>query len=86
MLITGVNDTGDKLFSGVNDTGDKFYAGVVDTGEQFIFPRCGWYRSEKTKKPKIYRWCQRHRRKIVHHCGVNDTTDKFFGGVSNTGD
>jgi hypothetical protein len=29
MLITGVNDTGDKLFSGVNDTGEKFIAGVV---------------------------------------------------------
>jgi hypothetical protein len=40
MFITGVNDTGDKLFSGVNDTGKKFIAGVVDTGEQFIFPRC----------------------------------------------
>jgi hypothetical protein len=40
MFITGVNDTGDKLFSGVNDTGEKFIAGVVDTGEQFIFPRC----------------------------------------------
>ncbi len=24
MFITGVNDTGNKLFSGVNDTGDKF--------------------------------------------------------------
>ncbi len=40
MFITGVVDTGDKLFSGVNDTGEKFIAGVVDTGEQFIFPRC----------------------------------------------
>jgi hypothetical protein len=40
MFITGVNDTGDKLFSGVNDTGEKFIAGVVDTGEQFIFPWC----------------------------------------------
>jgi hypothetical protein len=40
MFITGVNDTGDKLFSGVNDTGKKFIAGVIDTGEQFIFPRC----------------------------------------------
>jgi hypothetical protein len=40
MFITGVNDTGDKLFSGVNDTGEKFIAGVVDAGEQFIFPRC----------------------------------------------
>jgi hypothetical protein len=28
MFITGVNDTGDKLFSGVNDTGEKFIAGV----------------------------------------------------------
>jgi hypothetical protein len=24
MFITGVNDTGDKLFTGVNDTGDKY--------------------------------------------------------------
>ena len=36
MFITGVNDTGDKLFTGVNDTGDKFFAGVVDTAEQFF--------------------------------------------------
>jgi hypothetical protein len=28
MFITGVNDTGDKLFSGVNDTGEKFSADV----------------------------------------------------------
>jgi hypothetical protein len=27
-VITGVNDTGEKLFSGVNDTGEKFIAGV----------------------------------------------------------
>jgi hypothetical protein len=33
MFITGVNDTGEKLFSGVNDTGEKFIAGVVDTGD-----------------------------------------------------
>jgi hypothetical protein len=26
--LTGVNDTGDKLFSGFNDTGEKFIAGV----------------------------------------------------------
>ncbi len=31
MFITGVNDTGDKLFTGVNDTRDKFIAGVNDT-------------------------------------------------------
>ena len=36
MFITGVNDTGKKLFSGVNDTGEKFIAGVVDTGDKFI--------------------------------------------------
>ncbi len=30
IFITGVNDTGDKLFSGVNDTGEKFIAGVVN--------------------------------------------------------
>ncbi len=50
MFITGVNDTGDKLFSGVNDTGEKFIAGVVDTDEQIIFPLCRWYRSEKNQK------------------------------------
>ncbi len=32
MFITGVNDTGDKLFTGVNNIGDKFIAGFVDTG------------------------------------------------------
>ncbi len=36
MFITGVNDTGEKLFSGVNDTGEKFIAGVADTGDKFI--------------------------------------------------
>ncbi len=33
MFITGVNNTGDKLFSGVNDTGEKFIAGVNNTGD-----------------------------------------------------
>ncbi len=33
MFITGVNDTGEKLFTGVNDTADKFFGGVNDTGE-----------------------------------------------------
>ncbi len=50
MFITGVNNTGDKLFSGVNDTDEKFIADVIDTGEQFIFPQCCWYRSEKNQK------------------------------------
>ncbi len=49
MFISGVNNTGDKLFGsvkainlclrfsligGVVDTGDKFITGVVDTAEQ----------------------------------------------------
>jgi hypothetical protein len=29
MFISGVNDTGDKLFGGVNDTADKF----IDTSD-----------------------------------------------------
>jgi hypothetical protein len=29
MFISGVNDTGDKLFGGFNDTADKFIGGVV---------------------------------------------------------
>jgi hypothetical protein len=48
MFITGVNDTGDKLFTVVKNTADKFMltpaishgfsviAGVIDTGEKFI--------------------------------------------------
>ncbi len=42
MFITGVNDTGNKLFSGVVDTSDNLchgfsvIAAVVDTCEQFI--------------------------------------------------
>jgi hypothetical protein len=68
MFITGVNDTGDKLFSGVNDTGEKFVASVADTGEKFISPVSLIPFRKKTKKPKIYRRCQRHRRKIVHRC------------------
>jgi hypothetical protein len=34
MFITGVNDTGEKLFSGVNDTGEKYIAGVLVTDFQ----------------------------------------------------
>jgi hypothetical protein len=30
MFISGVNDTGDKLFSGVKNTDEKFIAGVND--------------------------------------------------------
>jgi hypothetical protein len=30
MLITGVNDIGEKLFRGVNDTGKNF---IIDTGD-----------------------------------------------------
>jgi hypothetical protein len=40
MFITGVLDTGDKLFSGVKVTGEKVIASVLDTGEKFIFPPC----------------------------------------------
>jgi hypothetical protein len=30
MFISGVNDTGDKLFSGVKNTGEKFITGIND--------------------------------------------------------
>jgi hypothetical protein len=33
MFVSGVNDTGDKLFGGVNDTAEQFIAGVVDNGD-----------------------------------------------------
>jgi hypothetical protein len=45
MFISGVNDTGDKLFGGVNNTADKFIGGVDDTGDKsllriFLDRRC----------------------------------------------
>jgi hypothetical protein len=54
MFITGVNDTGEKLFSGVNDSGEKFIAGVVDTGDKFIV-YTGDQLSAVTTTPAIYR-------------------------------
>ncbi len=57
---------------------------MVDTGEQFMFPGAFDIIQKKTKKPKIFHWCQRHRQKFF--TGVNDTADKFFGGSSDTGD
>ncbi len=59
----------------------KFIGGVVDTGD-IIFSWCRRYRSEITKKPKSFYWCQ-----VVNDTaeklftGVNETFDKFFGGV-----
>ncbi len=61
MFITGVVDTGDKLFSGVNDTGEKFIAVVIDTVDNLYFPSVSDTVQKKTKKPRIYCRCQRHR-------------------------
>jgi hypothetical protein len=36
VLITGVNDTGNKMFIGVNDIGDKIIAGVIVTGDNLL--------------------------------------------------
>jgi hypothetical protein len=33
MFISGVNDTGDKLFGCVNNTANKFITGFNDTGD-----------------------------------------------------
>ncbi len=63
-FIDGVVDSGGQFISCVVDTVEQFIGGVVDTGDN-IFPRCRWYRSEITKKPKIYHRCQQHRRKTV---------------------
>ncbi len=55
------------LFAVVVDTGEQFIGGVIDTGDK-IAPRCRWYQSEITKKPKIYRRCKRQCQKTVHRC------------------
>ncbi len=36
MFISGVNNTGDKLFGGANDTTDKFITGVNDTRDKSL--------------------------------------------------
>jgi hypothetical protein len=33
MFISGVNDTGDKLFGGATNIAGKFITGVTDTGD-----------------------------------------------------
>ncbi len=74
MFITGVNDTGDKLFSGVNDTGEKFIAGVVDTGETIYISPVSLIPFRK--KTKILKFI----------AGVNDTDEELFTGVNDTAD
>jgi hypothetical protein len=57
----------DEVIGSVINTAEQFIAGVVDTGDN-IFPGCCLYRSEITKKPKIYYRCQRDRWKISRRC------------------
>ncbi len=70
------------LFAVVVDTGEQLFGGVVDTGDK-IAPRCPWYRSEITKKPKIAGVNDTAEKLFT---GVNNTADKFFGGVNDTGE
>jgi hypothetical protein len=71
---SAVSTTPAKNLSPVSLTpvNNLYFPGVVDIVQK------------KTKKPKIYCRCQRHRQKLF--TGVNDTVDKFFAGVSDTGD
>jgi hypothetical protein len=62
---------GFSLIGGVVDTGNKFITGVVDTAEK-------WSPVTTTKKPKIYRWCQRHRRKTVYLCQIIPENFLFY--------
>ena len=66
-----------------------FITGVNDTGEKLYFPSV--VVQKKTKKPKIYRRCQKFITGVNDtteklFIGVNDTADKFFGSVRDTGD
>ncbi len=70
QFIGGVVDTGEQFIGGVVDTGEQFIGGVVDTGDN-IFPRCRWYRSEITKKHKIFQrqqHCQKTVQQYQLHC------------------
>ncbi len=49
-----------------------------------IFPQCRWYRSEITKKPKIYHGVNDTGEKLF--TGVNDSAEKFFIGDVDTAD
>jgi hypothetical protein len=54
MFITGVNDTGDKLFSGVNDTGENLSPVLLTPVNNLYFPGVVDTVQKKTEKPKIY--------------------------------
>jgi hypothetical protein len=58
-FIGGVVDTGKQFIAGVVDTRVQFIAGVDDTGDKFSLVSLIPVRNNQ--KPKIYRWCQRHR-------------------------
>ncbi len=58
--------------------GRRYCCLIVSIVLSQIVPRCRWYRTERTKKPKIYRKCQR----LI--AGVNDIAEKLFTGVSMT--
>jgi hypothetical protein len=58
MFITGVNDTGNKLFSGVNDTGKNLSPVSLTQVNNLYFPGVVDTVQKKTKKPKIYCRCQ----------------------------
>jgi hypothetical protein len=49
------------------DTDEQFFGGVVDTGDEFL---AFWLllTSINDTGEQFYRWCQRHRRKIVRRC------------------
>jgi hypothetical protein len=51
MFISGVHDTGDKLFGGVNDTADKFITGVKD---KTVLPILACLHLKMKNKQKIY--------------------------------
>jgi hypothetical protein len=61
MFITGVNDTGDKLFSGVTTPAKNLSPVSLTPVNNLYFPGVIATVQKKTKKPKIVHRCQRHR-------------------------
>ncbi len=87
MFISGVNDTGDKLFGGVNDTADKFIGGVVTDflwSAVSLIPAINLSPVLLTPLKNDRRWQRLKSKKFI--AGVNDTAEKLFTGVNDTAD
>jgi hypothetical protein len=70
MFITGVDGTGDELFSGVNDTGDKFIASDKNKDAMEVdAAKVEGYKSAISPSTEVghgRQWCHWNRHEKLH--------------------